>query len=62
MELLIFGLGAIYLLGIWRFWAGFQRTHFDKNLINRISLGLLWPALFIVNKSYRRNFKRALKG
>lgn len=46
----------------WKFWKGFERTNFTPSLPNRIALCLLWPALFIVNKSYRRNFRKALKG
>ena len=45
-----------------KFWQGFERTNFSRNLVNRLSLSLLWPALFVVNPSYRRNFNRALKG
>ncbi|MBD2439126.1 hypothetical protein [Nostoc sp. FACHB-110] len=46
----------------WKFWSGFTRTNFNPSLSNRITLSLLWPALFIANGSYRRNFKKALKG
>ncbi|MBD1860554.1 MULTISPECIES: hypothetical protein [Trichocoleus] len=50
-------LGA-YAGGAWKFWSGFRRTNFSQG---RIYLGLLWPVL-IVNKSYRQNFTKALKG
>ncbi|MBU7587160.1 MAG: hypothetical protein KAF91_30660 [Nostoc sp. TH1S01] len=46
----------------WKFWSGFTRTNFTPSLPNRIALSLLWPVLFIANKSYRRNFRKALKG
>ncbi len=62
MNLIIFGLIALYGYGAWRFWSGFERTNFSQTLPNRIGLSLLWPALFITNKSYRRNFQKALKG
>ncbi|BAT53697.1 hypothetical protein NOS3756_26580 [Nostoc sp. NIES-3756] len=61
-KLIIFGLIVIYIGGAWKFWTGFSRTNFSQSLPNRIGLSLLWPALFIVNPSYRRNFRRALKG
>jgi hypothetical protein len=51
-----------YGYGAWRFWKGFERTDFERTLPTRISLALLWPALFIVNKAYRKNFTKALKG
>jgi hypothetical protein len=62
VKLIIFGLIVIYIGGAWKFWNGFSRTNFTQALPNRIGLSLLWPALFIVNSSYRRNFRRALKG
>ncbi|MBD2301291.1 hypothetical protein H6G80_27240 [Nostoc sp. FACHB-87] len=46
----------------WKFWNGFTRTNFQPSLLNRIALSLLWPVLFIANQSYRRNFRKALKG
>jgi hypothetical protein len=52
----------VYSGGIWKFWTGFQRTNFNPSLPNRIILGLLWPALIVINKSYRKNFQKALKG
>lgn len=61
-KLIIFGLIVIYVGGVWKFWNGFSRTNFTQSLPNRIGLAVLWPALFIVNPSYRRNFRRALKG
>ncbi|MBD1888450.1 hypothetical protein NC997_23085 [Trichocoleus sp. DQ-A2] len=51
-------LGA-YGYGGWRFWKGFRRTNFSQG---RLVLALLWPALIIGNKSYRQNFRKALKG
>lgn len=48
-----------YLVGVWRFWRGFDRTHYSQY---RLPLAALWPLLLIVNKSYRENFGRALKG
>lgn len=51
-----------YIGGGWKFWKGYQRTNFQPSLFQRISLTLLWPALLIVNKSYRKNFQKALRG
>lgn len=62
IKLIIFGLIAGYVYGAWKFWNGFERTHFTRSLSSRIGLSLLWPALFVANKSYRRNFRQALKG
>ncbi|WP_026103937.1 hypothetical protein [Anabaena sp. PCC 7108] len=61
-NLIILGLIVVYLGGAWKFWTGFNRTNFNQSLSNRIGFSLLWPALFIANPSYRRNFRKALKG
>ncbi|MDJ0732480.1 MAG: hypothetical protein QNJ47_00075 [Nostocaceae cyanobacterium] len=61
-DLIIFGLIVVYVGGVWKFWSGFERTNFNRTFVNRLKLSLLWPALFIANKSYRRNFRKALKG
>ncbi|MBW4605189.1 MAG: hypothetical protein KME29_37985 [Calothrix sp. FI2-JRJ7] len=53
---------VVYASGIWKFWNGFERTNFQRSLPNRLILSLLWPVLLIANKSYRRNFTKALKG
>jgi hypothetical protein len=57
---LVIALG--YSFGAWKFWQGFNRTSFERSLGNRAILSLLWPILFIANKSYRKNFTKALKG
>jgi hypothetical protein len=51
-----------YLWGIWGFWRGFKHTNFNQSLPTKFSLSLLWPVLIVSNKSYRQNFKKALKG
>ena len=61
-NLIIFGLIVVYVGGVWKFWTGFGKTNFNQTLANRIRLALLWPALLISNESYRRNFRKALKG
>ena len=53
---------AVYAGGIWKFLSGYRRTNFSSGLPGRISLALLWPVLLVSNKSYRRNFQKALKG
>lgn len=60
--LIIVALLAGYGLGIWKFWQGFERTNFEPTLSNRLKLSLLWPILWVGNESYRKNFRRALKG
>ncbi len=61
-SLISFVLLVIYCGGIWKFWKGFKRTNFNPSLPNRLVLALLWPALLVSNKSYRKNFQKALKG
>jgi hypothetical protein len=61
-KLIILGLIAGYVYGAWKLWTGFERTNFTPNFSNRIRLSLLWPALFVMSQSYRRNFRKALKG
>lgn len=61
-TMLTYGLIIVYVGGVWKFWNGFHRTNFSRRLANRLSLSLLWPALLIANKSYRQNFRKALKG
>ncbi len=49
---------AVYLGGAWKFNRGFHRTQFTQS---RLLLTVLWP-LLLVNRSYRQNFGKALKG
>ena len=60
--LITFILILVYGGGVWKFWTGFHRTNFSRNLTNRLALSLLWPALLVANKSYRQNFRKTLKG
>ena len=53
---------VVYAGGIWKFLSGYRRTNFNSGLPGRVTLALLWPVLLISNKSYRRNFQKALKG
>ncbi|MDY6783585.1 MAG: hypothetical protein SW833_13750 [Cyanobacteriota bacterium] len=59
-------LGIVAMAGyFWmalKFWKGYQLTNFQPNPVNRLALSLLWPALIAVNKSYRQNFQKALRG
>ena len=57
-----FVLLVVYVGGIWKFLSGYRRTNFNTSLPGRVTLALLWPVLLIGNKSYRRNFNKALKG
>jgi hypothetical protein len=61
MNLLGLALIGVYVGGIWKFLSGFRHTNFNHDA-SRFYLALLWPALVLTNKSYRRNFNRALKG
>ena len=62
MKLIGFLLLLTYLWGIWQFWQGYGRTNFNPTLPTRLTLSLLWPVLLIANSSYRKNFRKALKG
>lgn len=62
MKLIMLVLIAAYVGGVWKFWTGFHRTNFNRSFANRLILSLLWPALLVANKSYRYNFRKALKG
>lgn len=52
-------LAGIYGGGAFKFWTGFNRTNFTDG---RVKFTLLWPLFLALNKSYRQNFSRALKG
>ena len=60
--IIILLVGGIYFWGINKFWNGFRRTNFDPSLPNRLILSLLWPVLIVVNKPFRQNFQKALRG
>jgi cell division protein FtsW (lipid II flippase) len=62
VKLLVIIIVVGYGWGAWKLWTGFKRTNFEPSLPNRIVLSLLWPALFVFNQSYRKNFQKALKG
>jgi hypothetical protein len=55
-------LGVVYVGGIWKFWSGYSQTNFSRSFPTRITLSLLWPALLVINRAYRKNFQKALKG
>jgi hypothetical protein len=61
-QLMGFALIVVYFGGIWKFWSGFRKTNFNSNLPNKLVLSLLWPVFLVANKSYRKNFQKALKG
>lgn len=61
-QFIVVILAIVYFGGIWKFWSGFGRTNFNSGLPGRVTLALLWPVLLVANKSYRRNFQKALKG
>jgi hypothetical protein len=58
-SLLVFTAIVVYAGVIWRFWAGFNHTNFNQQ--GKLYLSVFWP-FFLVSKSYRQNFTRALKG
>lgn len=62
MKLIAVILIFSYGFGIYKFWRGFNKTNFDRNLPVKLYLSALWPILFVSNKSYRQNFTKALKG
>ena len=62
MSLIVFGLLVVYIGGAWKFWKGYNRTQFNRTMSDKIRLSLLWPGLFALEPSYRKNFRKALKG
>ena len=58
-ELLGLVLLGIYAVGAFKFWNGFNRTNFTTG---KLYLTLLWPAFLVGNKTYRKNFNKAIKG
>ncbi|MCW6036677.1 hypothetical protein K4A83_10440 [Spirulina subsalsa FACHB-351] len=62
MQIIGIILLVAYGVGVWKFWQGYKRTNFQPGLVNRLGLSLLWPVLLPVNRSYRQNFQKALKG
>ncbi|MEM8831692.1 MAG: hypothetical protein AAGE96_20380 [Cyanobacteria bacterium P01_G01_bin.19] len=61
-HLIGFILFVVYVGGIWKFLSGYRRTNFNSGLPGKVTMALLWPVLLVTNKSYRRNFQKALKG
>ena len=61
-SFITFGLILVYGGGVWKFWNGFRRTNFNVAFTNKLRLALLWPFLLAYSKSYRQNFRKALKG
>ncbi len=62
VKLIAFIALGIYLVGIWKFVRGYRYTNFNRQFPTKLSLALLWPALLVINPSYRQNFQKALKG
>ncbi len=61
VKLVVIVLLVGYVGGVWKFWTGFERTNFNRSLPTRLSMSVLWPVL-LVNRSFRKNFTKALKG
>ncbi len=61
-QLILIILLVVYFGGVWKFWKGFACTNFSRSLPNKLVLALCWPPLLALNKSYRKNFQKALKG
>jgi hypothetical protein len=53
---------VVYFGGIWKFLKGYKKTNFSTQLPYKIALSALWPIFLLANKSYRKNFQKALKG
>jgi len=61
-KLLILALFVGYVGGGVQFWKGFSQTNFNQAFGTKLMLSLVWPVLFVGNKSFRGNFQKALKG
>lgn len=62
MELLVVLLLGGYTYGGWRLWKGFKRTNYSPSVVNKLALSAMWLPLLVMNKSYRQNYTKALKG
>ena len=62
MEFVVIGLVGAYGFGVWKFSRNFNQTNYQRKLLTKISLALLWPVCYLVNGAYRQNFNKALKG
>ncbi|CAM6023907.1 unnamed protein product [Sphagnum balticum] len=52
---------VLYAAGAVRFWSGFTRTTYDSSASTKLGMTALWPVLFLVSKTYRSNFKKAVQ-
>lgn len=50
----------VYGWGAWKFLQGFEHTSYAAG--SGVPLALLWPLLLLVNRSFRQNFQKALRG
>ncbi|NJK33680.1 MAG: hypothetical protein HC919_01325 [Oscillatoriales cyanobacterium SM2_2_1] len=58
-TIILWSLLVIYILGIWRFLAGFKNTNYSQSAI---FLAVIWPIAIFANGRYRQNFFKALTG
>jgi hypothetical protein len=58
-TIVLWSLLAVYILGIWRFLAGFHRTNYSQS---GFFLAVIWPIGVFANGRYRQNFFKALTG
>ncbi|CAM6046514.1 unnamed protein product [Sphagnum compactum] len=52
---------VLYAAGAVRFWSGFTRTTYNSSASTKLGMTALWPVLFLVSKTYRSNFKKAIQ-
>mmetsp|Transcript_5880 Transcript_5880/g.20650 ORF Transcript_5880/g.20650 Transcript_5880/m.20650 type:complete len:123 (-) Transcript_5880:2174-2542(-) len=66
MTMSAFGVPPVFLIAGWavgafKFWKGYRNTTYGDSIAIKTSITALWPILFLLSKSFRGNFNRALK-
>eukprot|EP00894_Picocystis_sp_ML_P000684 jgi/Pico_ML_1/51201/g2278.t1 len=66
MTMSAFGVPPVFLIAGWavgafKFWKGYRNTTYGESIAVKTSITALWPVLFLLSKSFRGNFNRALK-
>eukprot|EP00192_Tetraselmis_astigmatica_P015446 CAMPEP_0117682304 /NCGR_PEP_ID=MMETSP0804-20121206/19571_1 /TAXON_ID=1074897 /ORGANISM="Tetraselmis astigmatica, Strain CCMP880" /LENGTH=163 /DNA_ID=CAMNT_0005492373 /DNA_START=93 /DNA_END=584 /DNA_ORIENTATION=+ len=55
-----FTVALLYFAAAVKFWAGYSRTVYSQAMTTKLALTALWPVLFVVNETFRQNFKKAM--
>jgi len=55
-----FTIALAYFAAAVRFYSGYDKTVYASAMTTRMALTAMWPVLFIVNSTFRQNFKKAV--